>query len=52
MLTAVEVADRWHCCVDTVHRKTFDELPWTKPGKLKLYRLEDVLAHEEQRRGE
>ena len=51
LLTAAAVAKRWHCCVDTVHRKTFEQLPWTRPGKLKLFRLDDVLAHEEQRRG-
>ena len=51
LMTAAEVAERWHCCVDTVHRKTFKELPWTRPGKFKLYRIDDVLACEEQRRG-
>ncbi len=51
LLTAAEVADRWRCCVDTVHRKTFDELPWTRPGKLKLYLIDDVLACEQEWRG-
>lgn len=49
LLTVAEVAALLQCSADTVYRISSEDLPACQPGKVKLYKRDDVLAYASSR---